>query len=551
MVKRNDRIGRLVVWTFVFATLLLAGGTGAADASGFAAAPPSEEYVEYVKANGPAKGESVEGENLGYMPRPLDLSHLKGDDYAEYLSNSLAKGALPARYDLRDRGYVTSAKNQNYNNCWSYSAMGSIESAYLKRTGTALDLSEMHLSWFAYNDTIAFNGGIDNGGYDNNAVALLARWTGAVLEKDCPQSSTPRYSASSYPNRLHLENAYYLALQYLWDIPQPTDDIRKRLVYDYGAISIGMRSASESLYYNPATASYYYNDSNARRSNHAVLLCGWDDNYSRDNFRADNRPSRDGAWLIKNSWGTAWGDSGFFWMSYEDLGFADGTIYLVGEANNYDKNYGYDDLGWCSMIGSDSLSNDTGWFANVFTSGTASEALKAVSFYTTANNARYEIYVYTNSTNSSDPRSGTLVFGPQSGTESFAGYHTVVLSESIALSPNTTFAVVAKMTTPGYYYPIPVEMQTGTPMSDGSLYPYSMKAVIEKGVSYASIDGTNWSDAATAMDANVCLKAFTAGAKSPTPTPTPITDGGSGGGCATVSGAFLFVLAVAFVRRKG
>lgn len=553
--RKSNKLGDFFILLLIVLVLSLLAD--AADAAGFSAAPLSKEYEAYVREMRSARGEGESRVKRGYSPRPVDLSHLKPSDYEAYLSGSRARGAMPARYDLREKGFVTPAKNQTYNNCWSYSALGSVESTYLKRTGLALDLSEMHLSWFAYNGTYVFDGGIDNGGYDNVAVAVLSRWTGAVTEASCPETAIPQYAASHYRNRLHLEDAYFLALQYVLDVDQPTSDIRKQLVYEHGAVSVGMYAGSEAKYYNPATASYYYNDETATRANHAVLLCGWDDDYPRENFRQDNRPSKNGAWLIKNSWGTDYGDAGFFWISYEDLGFSDGTAFLVGEADNYDYNYGYDQLGWCNMLGADTGRGETGWFANIFTcsmSGSENnEILKAVSFYTVANNASYEIYVYTGLTDKTNPRSGTLALGPQRGSELFAGYHTVSLDEALELAPGTTFSVVVKMTTPGYYYPIPVEMSVGTPLGDGTAYPYSSKAVIEKGVSFAAIDGAEWEDVAE-YDVNVCLKAFTAKGQAATPpTPTPPADnnkGSGGGGCDVGVLRFAVLLAVGVVIRR-
>ena len=45
-------------------------------------------------------------------------------------------------------------------------------------------------------------------------------------------------------------------------------------------------------------------DSTSALANHAVTIGGWDDNYSVNNFMTGNRPQNNGAWLVKNSWGS-------------------------------------------------------------------------------------------------------------------------------------------------------------------------------------------------------------------------------------------------------
>ena len=56
-------------------------------------------------------------------------------------------------------------------------------------------------------------------------------------------------------------------------------------------------------------------NSNARDNlNHAVVIVGWDDNYDKSNFL--QKPKNNGAFLVRNSWGT--NDHGYYWVSYED-----------------------------------------------------------------------------------------------------------------------------------------------------------------------------------------------------------------------------------------
>lgn len=52
---------------------------------------------------------------------------------------------------------------------------------------------------------------------------------------------------------------------------------------------------------------------------HSVIIIGWDDTYSKNNFPESNRPNTDGAYLVQNSWGSDWGKGGTFYVSYDDI----------------------------------------------------------------------------------------------------------------------------------------------------------------------------------------------------------------------------------------
>ncbi|MDR1019439.1 MAG: lectin like domain-containing protein [Synergistaceae bacterium] len=538
-MNKKTRIAFLSLFVMLLSTKVC---SASAEGPSLNLAPLSPAFVEY--AGDPETWK-------GLPPSPVDLRR----PYVKPLSPDnrvSARGAgLPRKFDLRILGYVTPAKDQgNGNDCWAYTATGSMESTYLRKTGKALDLSEKHLSWFAYSSgQNAFTGDASGGGFDNNSVALLARWIGPVLESATSGKYRLSEDEADYPAILHLENAYFLGLEFIDDgdlYLKPDDDTKKRLVYENGAISAGMYSGglnTNSRYYDKLNSAWFYNGEK-RHPDHSVLIVGWDDDYPRTNFSAQNQPYGDGAWLIKNSWGSTFGQNGYFWISYEDVSFVDGVLFLAGEAGNYDKNYGYDGLGWCMSSGVGA--GETAWLSNVFRS-TEEENIEAVSFYATSNRTAYEIYIYTKLADASDPRSGTLV-SKKSGTLDLAGYHTVPLQEAAApLIPGTSFSVVVKVTTPGYAYPAAVETR---------IEGYSDNAIIEPGVSFISADGDLWGDAAE-KGANVCVRAFTSKEKpggddgKGGEDSNPGGEAASGGGCTTGAALLLAPLLAAVFLWKG
>ncbi len=459
-------------------------------------APLNPEFVEYTTAL--REGRAVQmttgdGHALGLLPAPRTLSHLT----AQPVDRSVL-GALPASYDLRTLGKVTSVKNQgSCGSCWTFGTFGALESELL--TAETRDFSEnnlKNLSGFDYSPCF--------GGNAYMAMAYLARWSGPINETDDPYlpvdyNNSP---ATSTPQK-HVQDVILIPGR-----TSSTDNSAlKNALMTYGALSTSMNWVDAS--YNLTTGAYYYTGTG---TNHAVTLVGWDDNYSASNFNSPY-PLGNGAFLIKNSWGAGWGLSGYFWISYYDTAYAryqspqqtgESFAYVGNEATtNYSRKYEYDPLGWVSSVG---LGSTSGWFANVFTA-VATEPLQAVSLYVSDNNSPYTIKIYTGV--SSTPTSGTLAL-TTSGTFATAGYHTVVLPSTVPLINGQNFSAVVYLNTPNDSYPIPFEYA----------YPgYSGTATASPGQSYYSSDGSTWSDFTDiSMTANACIKAFTASSSSATTT---------------------------------
>ena len=190
-------------------------------------------------------------------------------------------------------------------------------------------------------DNLALNSGFDSS-YDHStdpndsssaymaggnalmSTAYLARWAGPVLASQ--DAFDDGITPSGLVAKKHVQNVLYIPPRTSWD----DNDAIKSAVMTYGAVYTslyaddGMSSSTYSEYYNPDNASYYF-DGAAGQQDHAVDIVGWDDNYAATNFSEDywtDQPPGNGAFIVRNSWGTSWGDNGYFYVSYYDTNFA-------------------------------------------------------------------------------------------------------------------------------------------------------------------------------------------------------------------------------------
>ena len=112
----------------------------------------------------------------------------------------------------------------------------------------------------------------------------------------------------------------------------------KEAIYKYGGIYTIIYADYNNKYkYNNQKAAFY--DTQVSNPNHAVTIVGWDDNYSKYNFATT--PAGNGAWIVKNSYGTNWGDNGYYYISYYDKTLLQqkGIVYIINNTMNYNKNY--------------------------------------------------------------------------------------------------------------------------------------------------------------------------------------------------------------------
>ena len=235
-------------------------------------------------------------------------------DYAEVGGTLEPTGTLPAAYSSAAEGYTTPVRNQRFNTCWAYSSTAALESLLLKKNASPEHLSPMHMNYWGCkkSDDTGWQRDYNSAGYPYIALGYLTSF-GCLMDNMFDQSK----EIEDYQQMQDALYPYYIADSVIMLDGNDRDTV-KTAVYTYGGV-IG------NFHYDGAcknNAAYYCNTpglATRELNGHAIEIVGWDDNYGVDNFSSNVQPSSPGAWLCKNSWGTSWGENGYFWISYEDF----------------------------------------------------------------------------------------------------------------------------------------------------------------------------------------------------------------------------------------
>ena len=290
---------------------------------------------------------------------------------------------LPGQYRTQQ---LPAVRNQGgYGTCWAFSTIACMEINLMKKGYGETDLSELQLIYFATHSVKDKLGGLTGddyvytdtdinylmrGGNYEMAVNTLSDWLSAAREESAPYETaadvldTGLSDELAYADVAHLQNYRSYNLQNMEDV--------KQAVMDYGAVGISYYAYTYSgfasnQYYNADTAGYYCYDE--QTTNHAVTVVGWDDDYPAQNF--PTAPEGNGAWIVRNSWGSDFGEDGYFYISYYDQSLSGSAVAFEAEpADNYDNNYQYDGSAFAMMTGKQQFKA-----ANVFTAKDVKQAV--------------------------------------------------------------------------------------------------------------------------------------------------------------------------------
>ena len=215
-----------------------------------------------------------------------------------------------ASFDWRNVGgqdYTTPVKDQGpADTCVAFAAVGVVESKFeifFNNPGLNPNLAEQHL--------VSYRGaGL---GYSSGLGDIMA--TGIVTEAEIPY--TAPNPSPNWPLQPYWEDRLYKISDWQQGLECTTQNLKSSL-QQYGPL----------LAYVDSTTDWYWPGSGPSGGgggvvpNHSVTLVGYQD---------DAGVTGGGYWIIKNNWGTGWGDNGYGYVRYGVLEAHDRVNAVTGD----------------------------------------------------------------------------------------------------------------------------------------------------------------------------------------------------------------------------
>lgn len=319
-------------------------------------------------------------------------------------------------FNLNDLGLVTPVKDQgSMGACWAFGAAGAFESSFLIATGIELDISENNIQNLELRYSIYGMANEIEAGDFVMSTAYFVSWFGAADVSEDTYDELGKISKILYSpdGTYRTVNAVFIDIN--------DKNAIKQFLTTYGAMNLFIYGASSgdpsySPKYNSIYNSKYY-------GNHYVTLVGWDDNFSKNKF-SKTAPGN-GAWICKNSWGTDWGDGGYFYLSYYDK-----SLQVPAVGFTFDNVEYYEKLYQNEVNGITDYYYESNTYGQIYTSESG-DIIAAVGTYFEEAKSPYALTIFLND---------RPVY-TQNGKSTHAGYETIKLNKYIAVDPNSTFEI--------------------------------------------------------------------------------------------------------------
>jgi len=316
---------------------------------------------------------------------------------------------LPSKYNLKDDGYVSPIKNQgSLGLCWAFATVGAVESNALKTLGKSLIFSERQIDYAVSNPATSITEGYNpygnsdqvlgnGGGWFYLAADVFRSGISPVFTSTWGSYSTSTTKKQNLSKVINNDNVKYhvtdtVDFPYL-DMEYSSEEEKaayrkmiKEHIMEYGGVYVSTivpDSRSGSCYKSSYNMIYQTSDCTFKDENpyHAMLVIGWNDTYGPDN---DGDGVGDGAWILKNSWGTS--DHPYPYLSYNSIDVWFNGVISIKE-KDWDNNYDFTDL---STTKTEDKTITTTYYKDM----NNNEQLQRVSFWNSYHvNMSYNVYV--------------------------------------------------------------------------------------------------------------------------------------------------------------
>lgn len=571
---------KFLVQILIFLIIIMAGcKVFAVDISSYVGEMKiSEDFQKYTELSDEEKEKVI-------APRMYDIPKNKIMVTNPLKLNKMLGTTLDTKYSLKDviPANMVVKNQQRTNSCWAFASLGTLESTLAlmdyknQKSPIVYDFSERHMEYAtsrtflnnAINDN-GFNRKVGDGGNSYLYIPYLTNGSGAISETEMPfENNEDSIYISEIQNKDVITQVNDIITFPAYSSTDDKTQIKQQIkehIKNYGGVYAGIHGASlsDTTCYNKETGAIYCNNSITYPVNHAVVIIGWDDNYSKENFVENKRPENNGAWIIRNSWGTGeqytlsemkeyifenfpedcadrgwtdatqipddittsnfenWGytidennvatlkigDNGFMYVSYEDVNVYSQLTGIVDaqSGSTYENIYQYDQYGGALSI---SFTTSKIYLATVFDKKTtASEYLTQVSIMAPET---YTCKVYVNPNGTSKAMSDLQQVQLKAGeSETFdAGYHTIEFLNPIQITGDKFVVVLEIQGSQTNSNSVMMEFNYGEFFGDsasasdvGHIYD---NVTVESGKCFWSIEegvsANEWMDASTTYEA--------------------------------------------------
>lgn len=417
----------------------------------------SEDFKRWLKLSDEEKNKTIQ-------PRMYDVIITDFNAKNVFYKVRLLGAKSNSKYNLKNiipENLLTKDQQQT-NSCWTFAALTSLEtnlalSDYKQGTKSkTYDFSERHMEYatskiFKNNETNegGYNRTVGEGGQWYIAESYLTNGSGAIPESEMPFENNEDLIEIDQIKNQTISSQIYDTIDFPdYNTQDDTEKAKimnkiKKHIQENGSVFASIHGnsvVSEESCYNDDTEAKYCNSSISHIADHAVSIVGWDDNYSVENFLESARPSKNGAWIVKNSWGNI---REYMYVSYEDCNISKIICGIVKatDKKEYENIYQYDEYFPATYV---EFNNSKIMLCNVFNKKTtADEYLTQVALYAPET---YICKVYVNPNGTEKTKKDMQLIELKTGETKTveAGYHTLEFAKPLKINANS-FAVIIEV----------------------------------------------------------------------------------------------------------